>query len=355
MKFQLFLFFVLFNFIFSFDEGNIIKLPNKKGEYKNIPTRKGYINYQFDISSGEEFMASFQYAEYIFKGIKINNNSETIRLGYPYSETDSGNEKICRMFYEYNYIDNLIYAIDSKYKYFGGLPIHKDSSFEKFTFNNKIENVTEIKIELNNGTKFVKNIDYNFEITEEKIGLVYMPKEIFSFLYDLFLKDYKIEKHVRSYMYYPEDNEVKMDIIDSDNIFIVNNKQKKLFPNIWFKIGNKKFLFNAYSAIHEERLYIIKGYNSFVFGQDFLQIFDIREFNITSGEINLYTNNIKPHIKIVEEKNNLKKKNNKEQGLSFISYAIIIFISVITITTLYFHRKYNKKIKIDYYNYYYNV
>ena len=88
-------------------------------------------------------------------------------------------------------------------------------------------------------------------------------------------------------MFYPEEDEVKMGIVDSDDIFKVNNKQKKLFPNIWFKIGNKKFLINGYNAIHEGRLFIIKGYSSFVFGQDFLEIFDIREFNITSGEINL--------------------------------------------------------------------
>jgi len=355
MKLLLSILYLLFIFIFSLDEGNIIKLPNKKGEYKKIPTKKGYINYSFSISSGEEFMVSFCYAEYIFEGIKEKNTPKTIRMMHEYSETDSKNKDICKMFYKYNYIDNLIYAIDSEYKYFGGLPNYKDSNFEKFTFNNNKENITEINIELNNGTKIVKNINYNFEITEQKIGLVYLPEEIFSFFYEIFLKDYEKDKHIKSYMFYPEEDEVKMGIIDSDDIFKVNNKQKKLFPNIWFKIGNKKFLINGYNAIHGGRLYIIKGYSSFVFGQDFLEIFDIREFNITSGEINLYTNKVKPHIKIVEEKNNLKKKGISEQGLPFLSIVIIIFISIITITTLYFHRKYNKKIKIDYYNYYYNV
>ena len=65
------------------------------------------------------------------------------------------------------------------------MPIYKDSSFEKFTFNNKMENVTEITFELNNGTKIIKNLNYNFEIRAFK-GLVYLPEEIFSILYDIF-------------------------------------------------------------------------------------------------------------------------------------------------------------------------
>ena len=48
-----------------------------------------------------------------------------------------------------------------------------------------MENVTEITFELNNGTKIIKNLNYNFEIRAFK-GLVYLPEEIFSILYDIF-------------------------------------------------------------------------------------------------------------------------------------------------------------------------
>jgi len=353
MKAQLFIFYICLIFIFSFNEESIIKIPNKIGKIENIPTRKGFINYEFHIFSGEEFMASVICVKYIIEGIikEKEKEPETIEFTTQGSEIDSRNKDICQMFYEYDYIDNLIYSIDSKYKYFGGLPIYKDSSFEKFTFNSKIENVTEISLELNNGTKFVKNINYNFEITEQEIGLVYLPEEIFSFFYDIFLKDYEKDQYGLVTMY---DNSEEI-ILNADEIYKVNNEQKKLFPNIWFKIGNKKFLINGFNALNFQTLFIIKGYRSFTFGQEFLKIFDIREFNITSGEINLYVNKKKPCIKVIEEKNNLKKKGTKEQGLPFLSIVIIIFISIITITTLYFHRKYNKKINIDYYNYYYNV
>jgi len=143
------------------------------------------------------------------------------------------------MFYKYNYIDNLIYSIDSKYKYYGGLPNYKNSSFEKFTFNNIIENITEIKIELNNGTKFVKNINYKYEITEKSIGLVYLPREIYNFFYNIFLKDYKEKVYSESYIY--DNYKSTTTYLNPTTIFKVNNTQKKLFPNIWFKIGNKNF------------------------------------------------------------------------------------------------------------------
>jgi hypothetical protein len=353
MKMQLFIFYILFIYIFSFDEESIIKIPNKIGKIKNIPTRKGFINYEFHLISEEEFMASVICVEYNIEGIIKEKEPETITITERGSEIDSRNKDICKMFYKYNYIDNLIYAIDSKYKYFGGLPIHIDSSFEKFTFNNKMENVTEITFELNNGTKIIKNLNYKFEITEHFIGLVYLPEEIFSILYDIFLKDCEKDQYGLVTMY--DRFSEGMVILNPEEIFKVNNEQKKLFPNIWFKIGNKKFLINGFNALHSEELYIIKGHWGFTFGQDFLNIFDIREFNIASGEINLYINKKNPHIKVVEEKNNLKKKSNKEQGLPFLSIVIIIFMSVITVTTFYFHRKYHKKIKIDYYNYYYNV
>ena len=298
-------------------------------------------------------MASFLYAEYIIKGIIIKKKPETISFIERNIDFDSGNKDICEIFYEYNYIDKLIYAIDSKYKYFGGLPILEDSSFEKFTFNNKIENVTEITLELNNGTKIIKNLNNNFEISEKYKGLVYLPEEIFSILYDIFLKDCEKDLYGGVEMYWPAANEYV--ILNAEDIFKVNYTQKKLFPNIWFKIGNKKFLINGFNALNFEKLYIFKRSSKFTFGQEFLKIFDIKEFNLTSGEINLYVNKKNPHIKVVEENNNLKEKNNKEQGLHFLSIVIIIFMSAITVTTLYFHRKYHKKIKIDYYNNYYNI
>lgn len=357
MKFQSFIVIILFIFILTSEEENyIIRLPNKEGLFKNIHTKKGPISYEFHIGSGEEFWASFPILEYTFEGIKENNNniSKTINMHYEYIEFDSKNNKICEMFYEYNYINKLIYAIGSEYKYFGGVPTDRILNFEKFTFNNKIENVTEIKIELNNGTMLIKNINYKYEISENEASLVSLPQEIFFLCYELFLKDYTKVEYIRSYMVSPDGNGTV--VLDSYEIYKINNKQKKSFPNICLKIGNKTFLFNAYSAIKNDLLHITKSYNSFIFGRKFLERFDLREFDIMTGDINLYTNNIKPLIKINYEKNNSKEKKIKSQNLPFLANVIIIFMSIsISISSVYFHRKYNKKIKIDYYNYYHNI
>ena len=129
--------------------------------------------------------------------------------------------------------------------------------------------------------------------------------------------------------------------------------KKKQFPNIYFKIGNKKFLFNAFSAVHDNIFYLTNKDNMFYFGQEFLKLFDLREFNIESGDINLYLNKIKP---LIYMRNITKEKNNKKNlELSFISNNIILLISIIILFTIYCLRKYNKNIKIEYYNYYYKI
>ena len=185
LYFFLILFLLLFS-IYTIEENSIIKIPNKEGRFENIQTRKGPINYEFGINWGEEFQVSFPYIEYKLEGIKEINNKGIYQIMIEDLKADSGNKRICEMFYEYNYIDKLIYSIDQKYKYFGGLPKYLDK-LEKFNFNDKNENITEINIELNNGTKFTKRVNYKYRFLESEPGLINVPDEIMSLFSELFL------------------------------------------------------------------------------------------------------------------------------------------------------------------------
>ena len=131
----------------------------------------------------------------------------------------------------------------------------------------------------------------------------------------------------------------------------LNEEEKNLFPNIIsFKIGNKiftlskDFLFNKLNL----EFNFINNYecDNFIFGFHFLKLFDFREFNLESEEVNLY----------LDKNNNLmiEEEEKKEILISKLN-IIIIFSFIILFMIIALIKKNHKKKKIEYYNYYFDI
>ena len=98
---------------------------------------------------------------------------------------------------------------------------------------------------------------------------------------------------------------------------------------------NKNNIFNKSVDIEEKYLYI-NGIlcDNIIFGLKFLELFDINEYNLETGEINLYLNKSSNNLfEIIINTNNLEIK--------IIIFSFII-ISIITSLAKIYHKN-NKK------------
>ena len=98
---------------------------------------------------------------------------------------------------------------------------------------------------------------------------------------------------------------------------------------------NKKYhLFNEYSC------------NNFIFGNEFFNLFDFKEFNLENGEINLY----------FDKNINLIINDYKENKIVIIISKfniMILFSFIIVFIIIYILKKYHKNKKIEYFKYYF--
>ena len=349
----------------SFEENSIIRIPNKEGSFKNISTKNGFINYLFYHRNSED-ICNMIYITYTLGRIKnlnlfklpqktINNefnkygnNNDSLEIIYYNEETDTHNPLLCEIFYKTKYIDKMIYSFGRNeyrepYKFFGGTPQNVTKNLNKFTLNTK--EISEIKIEFVNGTNYIINGFNNnqVEFKEDESSMLCLPENILNKFQKLFLNQFK-------------ESIYNFKLFEGSGVYKLKKGQKALFPNINFKIGNKILILNQENSLWpnyiNDDIYLFinnRPCNNFIFGLKFLSLFDVSEFNLDSGEINLYLNKNKNFI--VEEKEKYKNENLK----SHIHIIIIIFSIFIFSVILTYSKTYYKNKKIEYYNYYYEI
>ena len=344
----------------------IIRIPNNQGIFNNITTKYGIITYEFHNSrfvlvTKNLYEDHTPYIIYKIQGmknldllklpkttdlnrfIKKNNNLE---FTYEYQEKDRHNPFICEIFYKTKYINKMIYSLGKDengqiFKYFGGTPNKIAKNFEKFTFNNKTSQITEIKIYFNNNTNYIIDI-YNksqtYEIKEDFYSMICLPENMLLQFNELLFKDYK-------------EYDYKYEIFRSYHIYKVTEEQKNLFPTITFKIENKIITLNKDDFFNEDINDIGEGSFLFInkvpcsnviFGEKLLKLFDIREFNLENGEVNLYLNKSSNLIQFSIIQNNI------EHIIILISIFVVSFITTLFKT----YDKIYKNRKMEYYNYY---
>ena len=325
---------------------SIIKIPEKPLFDETIKTKLGEIKYIIK----EKDNNNTHFFNYCFEGLKNLNLIHGINLDYKKyddnkicfenfikDDIDKYSNDICELFYETKYIDKKIYSSSksSRNRFFGGTPKNLIQNYNKFTFNHKKDKISEIKIIFNDGNNFIINVkdeESLFTINENFNYMFCLPKKI----YDIF------ENYIFSY------NHNKKAFCGLNKL---NEEEKNLFPNIIsFKIGNKiftlskDFLFNKLNL----EFNFINNYecDNFIFGFHFLKLFDFREFNLESEEVNLY----------LDKNNNLmiEEEEKKEILISKLN-IIIIFSFIILFIIIALIKKNHKKKKIEYYNYYFDI
>ena len=230
------------------------------------------------------------------------------------------------------------------YKFFGGTPENITKNLKKITFNNKAENISKIEVIFQNGKNFTINIEEEnkrFRFDEESGNMIRLPRNIYNIFYSKLFKDYKYKE-----------KEIWQGIYHRYDAFELNEEQIENFPNILFTIGNKVLILNKKNAIMTENNYLLidklDNNNDFYFGQKFFDLFEITEFDLHSGDVNLYSDKNKNYIYVRED----NKKDIIKSNFDFI--VIIVFIILISMAMTIFKNYYKNK-KIEYYNQYYDI
>ena len=339
---KLYLIICLIYNIISIEENNIIRIPNKEGIFKNIKTKYEPINFGFYF--GDDF-CSILYIKYKIEGLKNLNlinlsgksliskiniyDNNALEMIYYNEERDKFSPLICEIFYITKYIDKMIYSIgnnenNESYKFFGGTPINLVENLNKFSFHKNKDKIYEIKIEFNNGTNYlINNFDNELiEFREDEYSLLCLPENILNKFKNLFLNDF--EETIYNYK-----------IFYRLETYKINKKQKYLFPNISFIIGDKIFNLNRENAfstkynLEDDFFFIIRTpCDKIIFGLKFLELFNFREFNLETGEINLYLEKNKNFL--IEKKEN--KKIIYKSSFCFIIIIISIFFASLILT-----------------------
>ena len=245
----------------------------------------------------------------------------------------------------------MIYSIGNNenkepYIFFGGTPNELINNLNKYTFINKTNIVSEIKMEFTNGSNYKINIDEKdgfFKLGNDYNLMLCLPSNIKTIFDNIILKNY----HEADYFYY----------YSIYRVYDMNEQQKKEFPNLSFKVGNKIIIINKDKIISNYEKYgkkydlFISYFNceNIIFGKQFFELFDIYEFNLEKEEINFYINKNKTNV--IEEINNKEVKLNYNNNYIIIFLFYFIFVSVILIII----KKAHKNKIIEYYNYYYEI
>ena len=207
------------------------------------------------------------------------------------------------------------------------------------TKSNKID---EIKIDFNNENNYFINVNGEeslIEFDENYNYMICLPFNVFYIFENLIFKNYQYNKN--GYLDF-----FKL------NISQLNDEQNNLFPNISFKIGNKILQITKdffYMTINKKyHLFNKHNCNNFIFGNEFFNLFDFKEINLETEEINLYFG----------KNTNLIINDYKENKMSIIisKFNILIFFSfIITFIMIFIYKKYHKNKKIEYFNYYFEI
>ena len=354
------------------DNDGIIKIEmNKNRQEQIIPTNNGDIIYKFFIREKDAIggPSAYEYSGYYeLKNMKNLNllfynpetrnldisgdNKDIVTIGFDsviFAELDSNNNKLCELFYTAKYINKKIFAFKNPFKYFGGIPNNIKNNLNKFTFY-KNDSVSEIEINFdknkNNNNININLIDNNKIEFRSDTHLICLSHDIFSKFENILFNKYKKNEYIYDINY------------KRYSLFDLTYEQKKLFPDIKFKIRNMIITLNKKDLIYEDSAIYIKGdtreedihnylfikntpCDNFIFGLKYLEKFDIREYDLEKNEFNLYLNKNKNLI-INEEQINLKINSYSN---SIIPFIILLFIIFGTISLI--HKQKNKNFEYN--------
>ena len=375
------LLFLLFLFIHCNYKDEIIRIP--KETQKDIPTKNGLINYYFftRYCKAIEFEGRTPCSTYKIENMKnlnlfvpenLNRNFLTEISGekndilslsfdsYAGKELDSENRIICELFYQTKYIDKKIFSISNNlenksYKYFGGTPQNLIENLNQFTFFTN-DSISEIELisndKKNHKIKINSTMNNKIEFNDDDY-MVCFSHDIFSELKNILFNHYR-----DTFFFIYKTKYIQYQIFDLDE------EQKKNFPEIKIKIGNKIISLNKNDLIREDNYIDLKGYDDLhnylfiksspcdnnIFGLKFLEKFEMREYNLETKEINLYLSKNKSLIK--NENSNSLALNSYGINLTFISlyFLVIIFIIMLSI-----RNSHNNKYYQYFISYHYNM
>ena len=275
----------------------------------------------------------------IYNCIKIKTNDI-------YVSNKVVNSIICKILYSTKYINNMVYSVatnEFKKPYllsFGGKPQEIISSLgldKKITFKRN-DIVSQININFENGTEIFIDGKYNI-IFSENISNICLPEEIFNKFNNLFMNNY----------------------IKKDNYYELN---KDYIPEIKLKINNKTIILNKYNYIEKYATADVRKYDvyeiinenfylhiqnkpcdNFILGEHFLNLFDLVEYNLETGETSFYLNENRINGKyIIFEKDEKRVIYNSSSYIEFIMLISFIFFSIILI----FNKTQNNNKSLEY-------
>ena len=343
-------------------QGNIISIPlNKFGEKIDIETKNWIIKYYLIFRDNDDIgpFPSFYVVLYQIekmKNLKMINttkyrgrydhrdkNKDTVYLRYSSHfefELDKFNKDLCELFYNTKYIDKKIISIaknleNKSFKYFGGTPKYLIENLSKFTFTeNDILSYIELIFGRKNKCKYKLNINltinHKIEFKDDS-HLICFSHDIFFELKNLLLAQYEEYVLYIQYRRY--------------SLYHLSSEQKKSFPEIKLKIGNIIVSLNERDLIDDKNYLFIQNTpcDNIILGAKVLDKFEIREYNLETKELNLYSEKYPYFIRI----DRTQKLELNSYSYSFITLIILLFMVFATfIMLINLHSKNNN---IDYF------
>jgi hypothetical protein len=272
MKFQLQLSLIIILIILSLCYNNkIISFPDNVNEYK-IKTNDGFILLKKSQDSEHNLNYLYligvknlnKYTPPETKEISFFIYNDVIKFTIFDNNMNKLNPLLCDLFYQTNYINQKIYSVENDarnnpYKYFGGTPSELIENLNKFEFKNNeipifylLRGNGEEKEELYETIIF--NPENQLEINEgfEKNCAKSILEEWGSLFWEFDVIKYRFE--------------------DSDTVISFRNE--KLNEN---SDGSFKDIFYDYPC------------DNLVLGSKFLNLINVREFNLETGDVTLFT------------------------------------------------------------------
>ena len=352
--------FGLFLLIQSYNDDGIIRIPLITHSEVCFSSKYGPVFYSIDKDESDDIGCPCnRYLLYKFDKIKNlellhSNLSRKINIetkkeiasfcANGIKQRDGHNNIICELFYQTKYIDKKIFSIgknleNEPFKYFGGTPKEIIKHTNKFTFDMNNSTVSKIEIIFKDKNKDVLRINPTKSNKVEFIDnpyLICLTPEVLEEFKKLFLNQYE------KYKFTEYDSE---SCPYTYNIYKMKLKQMKTIPEIKFRIGNITISLNK-EKLFRNLLYIQNTpCANFVFGLNFLEKFQIREYDLENNEINLYLDKNKNFLTI-ENETNLQLNS---YSYTFLTFIILLFM--ISATILIYFINYPKFKNFKYLNY----
>ena len=271
MKFQLHLLLIIILIILTHCYNNkIISFPDNVNEYK-IKTKYGFIHLKMEQNSDHNLNSLYligvknlnKYTPPETKEISLFIYNDVIKFTIFDNNMNKLNPVLCDLFYQTNYISQKIYSVENDarnnpYKYFGGTPFEVIENLNKFEF--KKNEIPILYLLRDNGAEKEENYE----------TIIFNPQNELEFNEGF------------------EKNCAKSIIEEWGSLFWAFDVIKYKFEesNIVITFRNEKY--NLSDGSFNDIFYDYPCDN-LVLGSKFLSLINVREFNLETGDVTLFT------------------------------------------------------------------